>query len=376
MKNNKKTFILMSLVILLFCVTFTACEIANTRNSSKPYTSIIKIEPYIDRTGTVLVPVWETSQQIGAEVILVPELNEIIINYNNNTTLINTANPTIEDKLFVYNGLSYITPNTKGKLLDIYVDWCDETEKVIFDTAKNYVELHNNKLIQQEPYTLIREIPILIYHEIKPPFPGSDRSLYVEPEVFAEQLDWLRDNKYQTLLLRDVYRHWYNGRPLPEKPVVITFDDGYLSNFTDALPLLQERGMKATFFIVPGTLGTRNHLTKDMLTSLVNSDMEIGSHTYNHVDLTSTSTEQLIVELGRSKSELKELTGQSVDFLSYPYGYYNSVVVAETKAYGYLGAVTVDFGKASIDQDIYKLMRIDINNYDGVAGMARKLSTR
>ena len=101
-----------------------------------------------------------------------------------------------------------------------------------------------------------------------------------------------------------------------------------------------------------------------------------GSHTYNHVDLTATPTEQLPLELGRSKLVLEELTGRSVDFLSYPYGYYNSAVIAETKEYGYLGAVTVGFGKASIDQDMYRLKRIDITHYDGVTGMARKLSTR
>jgi len=223
-----------------------------------------------------------------------------------------------------------------------------------------------------QPYFLKEEIPILMYHEIGKPS-GPWKELYVEPAVFENQLDWLKNNGYTTVLMKDVYAHWYDKKPLPEKPIVLTFDDGYRNMYEKVLPLLSSRDMKATFFLYPSKFNTTSGLTRDMVAELAQKGMEIGSHTYNHRDLTQLPLNQLKQELLASKNTLEQLIKKPVDFLCYPAGRYNPQVITEVEKTGYKGAVTTKYGQASYRQSKYKLKRIRINYSDNLENFIRKI---
>lgn len=227
--------------------------------------------------------------------------------------------------------------------------------------------------INQQPFVLEEQIPILMYHEIGIPS-GPWKELYVKPETFARQLDWIKANGYSTVQLKDVYNHWYKKFPLPEKPIVITFDDGYRNMYDKVLPLLVERKMKATFFLYPRKFNTPNGLTKDMVVSLAEKGMEIGSHTLNHLDLTKISGTKLQQELLGSKLLLEKMINKPVNFICYPSGRFNDQIINEVRKYGYLGAVTTQMGKASINQNPFQWKRIRINFSDGVNGFIKKIS--
>ncbi|MFY9175273.1 MAG: polysaccharide deacetylase family protein [Peptococcia bacterium] len=223
--------------------------------------------------------------------------------------------------------------------------------------------------IDKPKYT---KIPILMYHVIED-YSGTYEELYVSPQVFYQQLEYLKEQGYHTVKLQDVLDHWHNGKDLPEKPIVLSFDDGYRSMYTAALPILTEFEYQGTFFLHTNNIDTAGGLAKEMIQEMVASGMEIGSHTLSHPDLTKISTTRLQQELIDSKNILSEITGCSIQTFAYPAGRYNKEVLVQVEAAGYRGAVTTEYGSASAEQNPFCLKRIRINKSDGVKGFVKKL---
>lgn len=224
----------------------------------------------------------------------------------------------------------------------------------------------------EKEYLLREEVPVLMYHEIGTPS-GPWKELYVEPAVFAQQLDYLAQEGYTTISLENLYDHWYKEKPLPEKPIILTFDDGYKSMYEKVFPLLLARKMQGTFFLYPSKFDTSNGLTPQMVKEMAQKGMEIGSHTLNHVDLTKVKLDQQKKELSHSKKILEELTEKPIHFLCYPAGRYNGQVIEEVQKHGYWGAVTTQMGKTFYQQDPYSWKRIRINYSDGLQGFIKKI---
>lgn len=160
-------------------------------------------------------------------------------------------------------------------------------------------------------------IPILLYHHISDD-PIFDRYA-VTPKVFAEQLQWLTDNGYQTISLRELVSAIKYGKKLPPKPFVITFDDGAADIYDNAFPLLQQHGFTATAFLIAKAIGEYNSLNAAMISDLHKAGWEFGSHGVNHTDLLqSPSSAQ--DEICQSKDVLKQQLGIEINFFAYPYG--------------------------------------------------------
>lgn len=223
-----------------------------------------------------------------------------------------------------------------------------------------------------QKYELIKEIPVLMYHEVGKPR-GRWPQLYVDPVVLAEQLDWLNNNGYSTISLEDMYEHWKNKKILPAKPVVLTFDDGYRSAYSIVFPLLRDRNMTATFFPFPTMFNKPDGLTPVMIREMAGKGMEIGGHGYTHADLDKIPETEFARELGESKALIEKITRRPVRFLCYPTGRYNKTVMEAVRKYGYLAAVTMHSGRAAVDQDLYELRRIGIYNRDNLKLFAEKL---
>jgi peptidoglycan/xylan/chitin deacetylase (PgdA/CDA1 family) len=194
--------------------------------------------------------------------------------------------------------------------------------------------------------------------------------LFVRPRDFARQMSWLARNGYHGVTLRQVYDYWREGAALPSRPVVISFDDGYLSQHLRARPVLRKLRW-------PGVLNLAvNHLDYDLppwrVRQLIAAGWEIDAHTITHVDLTAVGAARLWREVRGSRLEIRRRFHVPVDFFCYPSGRYNAQVIASVRRAGYLGATTTNYGLARPPR-FYELKRVRINGTDGVAGFARKL---
>ena len=202
--------------------------------------------------------------------------------------------------------------------------------------------------------------PILEYHMVtEEPRPGAERYV-VLPEDFAAQLDYLTAEGYTTITPQDYARARKGKQQLPEKPVILSFDDGYEDNHRVILPMLEERGMKAVFYVVTNDIGLPGYMTWDDLFDLERHGMEIGSHTANHIPLTTLPPEKQREELHLSKLMLEWKGLKTIYSFSYPTGAYDAGIVAMLAEEEYLTAVTGEAGLNNVETNPYLLRRVNI----------------
>jgi peptidoglycan/xylan/chitin deacetylase (PgdA/CDA1 family) len=216
-------------------------------------------------------------------------------------------------------------------------------------------------------------VPILMYHVVSSPQPGAPYpDLYTTKSVFAAQMKALAHRGYHGVTLGQVYDYWKRGYALPSKPIVISFDDGYLSHYTKAMPVLKALGW-------PGVLNLEvdnvrpGDLTASQVRGLIAAGWEIDSHTVTHPDLRTVSDTQLRHELVGSRDYLRKHFHVPASFFCYPAGRYDSRVEAAVKAAGYRAATTTQPGYAS-PKSLFTLNRIRVDGQDGVSGLLRNLA--
>lgn len=209
-------------------------------------------------------------------------------------------------------------------------------------------------------------VPILMYHYISALPEDADVyrvNLTVVPEMFDAQLRYLQEQGYQTVTLRDVYDALAIGRPLPEKPIVLTFDDGYKDAYTDAMPLLQKYGFVGEFFVLatPAHYESPQYLTWDEMRLMAEAGMSMQAHGRDHYDLTNRSYDFLVYQIMGVKEAVEAHTGQPVRFFCYPSGRYDDDTLAVVESAGYLGAVTTEWGATQRLDNRYTWPRVRIN---------------
>jgi peptidoglycan/xylan/chitin deacetylase (PgdA/CDA1 family) len=215
-------------------------------------------------------------------------------------------------------------------------------------------------------------VPILMYHVLGvPPANAPYPDLYVRPADLAGQLSWLASHGYHGVTLGQVFRYWRSGAALPAKPVVISFDDGYLSDYAVALPALHRFGWPGVLNLIVDNVKPGD-LTRWQVRKLIAAGWEIDAHTVHHLDVTTLDAAQLHEEVAGSRADLQRMFGQPVDFFCYPAGRYDATAIAAVRAAGYLGATTTTLGLAHA-RDAYTLNRIRIDYGDGVSGFVAKL---
>jgi peptidoglycan/xylan/chitin deacetylase (PgdA/CDA1 family) len=216
-------------------------------------------------------------------------------------------------------------------------------------------------------------VPILMYHVInRAPAGVPNAELWVDKDVFAAEMRALRKAGYTAVTLGQAWSGWRHGGPLPKRPIVISFDDGYLSHYTHAKPVLRKLGWPGVLNLEIKSIGPGG-LTEHQIRSLMNAGWEIDSHTLTHPDLTTLEDAALDRELRDSRKELQERFGVKADFFAYPAGRYDDRVEAATKAAGYKAAVTVDEGIARGRDDAFALPRVRVNASDTPVTLLAKL---
>jgi len=224
------------------------------------------------------------------------------------------------------------------------------------------------------------DVPILMYHYISQPPADADAirlDLSVPPPLFEEHLAYLRQNGYETITMRDLTYALSGHEPLPPKPVIISFDDGYRDNYENAFPLLRKYGYTGIFFIFTQVIDTNNvrFITWDMVKEMHQAGMEFGSHSYRHSDLSGRDVDFLVYEILGSKEAIEARIGEPVRFFSYPAGRYDDLAMRVVESANFWSAVTTQWGAEQAYADRFELPRIRIRGNDTVDDLALKLNS-
>lgn len=200
------------------------------------------------------------------------------------------------------------------------------------------------------------EVPILMYHHVT-----TDKSdgtyMYVSPAAFAAQMTRLHDEGYQAVTLKQVLDSWEYGAPLPKKPVVITFDDGYSSVFTEAAPVLQQYDWPGVINVTTWSIDAPYAMTRGQMMKLASQGWEVGCHSTSHRDMTTLSESDLEDEIVMARHRIEFKLKTEIETYCYPGGAFNDTVIAALKEAGYRGATCVYDGLGRWSER-YKLRRI------------------
>jgi peptidoglycan/xylan/chitin deacetylase (PgdA/CDA1 family) len=207
--------------------------------------------------------------------------------------------------------------------------------------------------------------PILLYHHIRD---AEKPNRYdISPAVFERQLTFLKQWGYTSItvdMLANAIR--YND-PLPEKPVIITFDDGDMDVYANAFPIMQRLGFVGTFYIVANRLSAADFVTTDQLKTMAAAGWEIGDHSYSHIDLTQNH-EAISREASYSKQVLSDALGVPINSFAYPFGGFDNTVGSHVSSYGYSDAVGLGISYTHGINSIFYLSRLEVRNeYDDIA---------
>ncbi len=225
----------------------------------------------------------------------------------------------------------------------------------------------------------IARVPILMYHYLSVPPPNADiyrLDLSVTPQLFAEHLDAMLQAGYTTISLYQWLAHLTQGAPLPEKPVVLTFDDGYRDNYTNAFPLLRERGMVATFFIVTDFIDEQRpeYLTWDMVREMYAAGMSIESHGRNHVSLAGKNRDYLVWQALGSLETIEYELGVRPRFISYPAGEYDQLTIEIFRSANYWAGFTTRQGATHRSDELFQARRVRVRGTTSAAELLRLLA--
>lgn len=211
-------------------------------------------------------------------------------------------------------------------------------------------------------------VPILMYHYISIPPAGADTyriNLSVPPDTFRAQMKWLKDNGYEPITLtRLIYALNIGWPPLPDKPIILTFDDGYLDNYETAFPILKEMGFTGTFFVLTGFIDRNQpgYMTWSQLEEMSKAGMDIEVHGVEHDDMSGRDANWLAQNLGTASQAIQQHLGYQPRFLAYPSGQFDPLTITVANQTGYWAAVTTIFGSHQQKDALYELQRLRIAN--------------
>lgn len=220
-----------------------------------------------------------------------------------------------------------------------------------------------------------------MYHRIAKVRAGEPQltvDLTVDPADFARQMRWLADNDFTSITQRQLFDALMEGAPLPERPVLITFDDGYRGVATIAAPIMRRHGLTGTAYVITDRISkdpkaAPTWLTWGQIRALERRGWDIGSHTVSHADLTATPPDQVLRQLRQSRFALEKNLGQPVQWFCYPYGRVDPEVERLVRKAGYVLAVTTQPGDRLSAREPLLLPRVRVSYETGVRGLSAAL---
>jgi len=205
-----------------------------------------------------------------------------------------------------------------------------------------------------------KQVPILCYHQIRdwrPTDSKVSRTYIVPPAAFAAQMRMLADSGYHTVTPDQVYAYLITGARLPNKPIMLSFDDTDLDQYTTAYPEMKKYGFKGVFFIMTVSLGRPHYMSRDQVRMLSDEGNTIGSHTWDHHNVKKYAGNDWITQLDKPTKQLEQITGKSIRYFAYPFGLWNPAAFPELKKRGFVAAFQLNEKPDSMDP-LYSIRRI------------------
>ncbi len=223
-------------------------------------------------------------------------------------------------------------------------------------------------------------VPILMYHHIRiNPRPG-DRvwaALNVTPLQLDEQLAYLASHNYQTITLDQLYEALNKRAMLPDKPIILSFDDGYRTFYDNAFPILRKYQMKAVEFVITQVLNIPAYLTWDEIGEMDKSGLvEFGAHTRHHPNLPELSAAAVTDEVTGSKTDLESHLKKPIYWFAYPYGSYSQSIIKTVQQAGFKGAVSTIYGSIQSSDNIYLMPRIMVDGRFSLDDLVKRINRR
>lgn len=204
------------------------------------------------------------------------------------------------------------------------------------------------------------EVPILCYHQIrdwKPTDSKTAKGYIIPPASFREQIKMLADSGYHTILPDQLYAYLTKGAPLPHKPVMLTFDDTDLDQYTIALPEMEKYGFKGVFFVMTVSLGRPHYMSKEQVKDLSDKGNCIGSHTWDHHNVKKYQGQDWVTQIDKPTKQLETITGKQIRYFAYPFGLWNHEAIPELKKRGMIAAFSL-YDKRDQTDPLFTIRRI------------------
>jgi peptidoglycan/xylan/chitin deacetylase (PgdA/CDA1 family) len=278
------------------------------------------------------------------------------------TKTVNTYNskfPVRNKQLIVLNNFDIkedldpaIIPSSQMQVLP-NSELSEEIDDPFYHTNKEKRNMKRTSSSNLDPRSI--EVPVLMYHSINA---NSTNNLIITPQEFEKQISWLKDNGFTPLILDELYSMLTTGINVPRKPIVLTFDDGYEDNYTEAYSILKRYNFKATIFLITDAIGHAAHLKEPQIREMYANNIDFQSHTASHHELNSLSFKKQLEELIQSRDAINKMLIKNTDYLCYPVGKYNEDTMRALKAAGYKMAFTTKPGFAKLSDGLYKATRV------------------
>lgn len=234
--------------------------------------------------------------------------------------------------------------------------------------------------------TTTKRVPILMYHSISQHATGKFTRFMVSPSLFADQVAYMQRNDYTSLTITQFVNACARRETLPDRLVILTFDDGFADFYDEALPVLKRHRFVATVYVSSGFVnGTsrwlkregesaRAMLSWDQLKEAVAYGIECGAHSHSHPQLDTLSSEAAKMEIKQSKLLLEQHLGQQVWSFAYPFGYYTASIKQQVKEAGYTSACAVRYARSDVTSDPFALARLIVTGNTDVDALAALLT--
>lgn len=232
-----------------------------------------------------------------------------------------------------------------------------------------------------------KQVPVLCYHHIKDVISKKDGDYSVSTAAFKAQMKALADSGYKTITPEQYYDYLVHGSALPEKPVMITYDDTDEEQFTIAKPEMDKYGFKGVYFIMTISIGRPRYMSKDQIKQLSEEGHAIASHTWDHSRFDRYKPENEIEEGGRkkivndwdqqllkTKKKLEEITGRPVEYFAFPFGLWNKEGLPELEKRGYKMAFQLSTQRDSL-QPLYTARRIIVAPQWSATGLLKVMQS-
>ncbi|MCC2544986.1 polysaccharide deacetylase family protein [Hymenobacter sp. BT175] len=209
------------------------------------------------------------------------------------------------------------------------------------------------------------QVPILCYHQIRDWRAKDSKGAkdYIVPVArFREQIKMLADSGYHTILPDQLYAYLTTGAKLPSKPIMLTFDDTDLDQYTVAAPELKKYGYKAVYFVMTVSLGRPNYMSKAQVKELSDAGNVIGSHTWDHHNVKKYQGQDWVTQIEKPTKTLEEITGKEIKYFAYPFGLWNQQAIPELKKRGMVAAFVLAEKRDPIDP-LFTIRRIIASGY-------------